>query len=458
VDISGILGDWWLPGHPEGKIAGRLVFNSADGGSLEARGPILGITAGTNTFPAVDQAPLYFERMFGSTEQGDITLLECRVMIRKSGIGSTIAKQHLTCSTVIAGLHAGSHHGFSRARAQIVNLDEWAPLAAIRADGKFGFSFTHNPALSVLLQPGINLELQPTISSGQDRCSAHIEAHTQYYLELEVPSTFEQILMSWVQPFVDLVILATAHPSTVRKLELNDGDPEAPWYEVGMLQGSGADTKTAPIWADQALLRFSDLDPMRRIPQWYSLTHRLRGIFNYTFGARYSVDTPETRFLNATTAAEAIHRELVLPTRKSMDFNDPIVQAFIQNFPEDERKLLGDRMKHLNETSFHQRVEEIYDTSLPFSGRLAPNKDHWITLIKKTRNALTHQSGTLSDKLPSGDRLSVLAESMFILISIYILTELEYSSLDIDEWLRRQQRVKFTVELLLASFPELGSQ
>ena len=293
MDISGILGDWWLPGCPAGKVAGRLVFNSANGGSVEAWGPILGIPLGGNAFFAADQAPLYFERIFGSTEQGDITLLDCRVILKKYGLGSDVGKQHLTCSTVITGLHAASDHGFSRARAQIINLDEWAPLSAIRTDGKGGFSVAHDLGLSVPLGAGIRLELRPTVSNGQDRLSAHIETHTQCYIEFGAPVTFGEILGTWVRPFVDLVILATAHPSAVSRLEISDGSSEELWYEVGMRQGSGPGTKAAYIWADWAFVRFSDLDPVKRIPQWYKLAHQLRGIFNYTFDARYSADTPE---------------------------------------------------------------------------------------------------------------------------------------------------------------------
>jgi len=261
-----------------------------------------------------------------------------------------------------------------------------------------------------------------------------------------------------MNPFVDLVTLATSYPSTVRKLELSDGTSEASWYEVGMRQGSGPGTKAAPIWSDQAILKFEDLDPVKHIPLWYEMAHKLQGIFDYAFGARYSVDiSPENRYLNATTAAEAMHRELIRATRKSVDLNDPAVRAFVESFPEDEQELLTERVKHLNDASFHMRLEHIYDTARPFSERLAPNKEGWITAVKKARNALTHQSGSIPQKIPSGDKLVVLAESLFMLISVYIVVELGFSAKDIDGWMNRQHRTKSTIDFLLATFPEFNS-
>jgi hypothetical protein len=201
-------------------------------------------------------------------------------------------------------------------------------------------------------------------------------------------------------------------------------------------------------------LRFSEIDPSVHFPRWYELAHRLKGIFGYTFGARYSVDIfPENRYLNATTAAEAIHRELVDSKRQKVDLEADVTQAFIAGFPEDEQSLLHDRMRHLNDESFHERIAHLYDEARPFSQTLAPNREEWIRAVKKARNELTHPSGKPSGKMPSGERLAILGESVFLVVSVYTLVKLGFSPVVIDGWLGRQPRTASNVQFLRASFP-----
>jgi hypothetical protein len=455
MDIRSVQGRWWLPDYPDTKVAGALRFNSRDGGVIEAWGPRLGVPVEADRLWAANNAPLYFERIFGSTEIGEVTLLNCKVSQSTYSFGIIESKQSLTCSMMIKGLHVSDGNLFSRARSRIANLDEWAPLAAIKSNNAGGFFVTHSAGPVVKVSENVTVSIQPNVTNGADRRSARIDTHNHFYVTFKNPLKHDEILEEWIQPFVDLITLAIDRPSAVISFELGDSNSPDTWCEVGVQQGFDPEERTAPIWADQAILKFSELNPAKHLPRWYELAHNLQGIFNYTFGARYSSDIlPENRYLNASTAAEAIHRELVESKRQKVDLEEAAAQAFIDSFPEDERKLLSDRMKHLNDESFHQRISDLYDYTKPFSEILAPNKEEWVKAVKKTRNGLTHTSGKPSEKLPSGDELSVLGESVFLVISVYMLVKLGFSAEAINGWLSRQRRTALTIQFLRTSFPE----
>jgi hypothetical protein len=456
MEISGIQGDWWVPDYPEAKVAGRLVFNPKSGGYVEAWGPRLGIPISSTRWLPDEQAPIYFDRIFGSTERGIITLLGCRMALSTFEPGAIQSKQTLSCSSVIDGMHVSKESVFSQARARLANLDEWAPLVSLRPDGKFGYTVNHGQGPAVQLQDDVTLSIRPSVSNVQDRRSARIDAQDHLHIAFGRPLIFEDILPTWINPFLDLLTLATSYPSSVIELEVaEDTSSFTVWHKVGLRLGFDPHSKVIGIWAEGAILRFADLDFTLHIPRWYDMAHKLQGVFNYTFGARYSTDiSSENRYLNATTAAEAVHRELVRSKRKSVDLDDPAVKSFLESFPEDEQELLSDRTKHLNDESFHQRLQYIYNKTRPFSSRIAPNGDKWVTTVKKVRNNLTHQSGNRTTKVPAADQLFALGESVFLLISAYILVELGFDPEVVNEWLSRERNSRYIINYLQAAFPQ----
>ena len=457
LEITETHGSWWVPNDPAVRPSGRITFKSTDGGSIVLWGPRLGVPLGTEAFTAADRAPWFFDRIFGSTERGYVTALGCRVLRTSYNLGSTDTKQVLECLAIIMHVHASPDLLFREARAQIINFDDWTTFGTVRPDGRGGHSVVMEPGFEVNLGDGAKLHLHSSLSSSQGFQSARVEINNQLGIAFQEPIKYEDVIPEWINPFVDLITLATGRPSGIEKLELSDqeSEPGQVWYEVGLRLGYDPSKRKAPIWAHEPVLTFSDLDAVRRIPLWYEMSYKLKGIFNYAFGARYSTDiSPENRYLNATTAAEAIHRELVLSRRKKVDLGDSNLRAFVESFPEHERKLLQDRFAHLNDESFHERLRHLYDATRPVSEKIAPNGEKWIATVKKTRNALTHQSGRLHSKVASGDKLNALAESVFLMIVAFILVHLDYSPEAIDGWLDRQRRARTITDPLHAYFPE----
>lgn len=438
-----ISGFWWFPGEKRTRsTTGTLSYTTRGGGELSVFGKDL---EGLKFVEPV---------MFGDTADGPVTLYDVTLDESRWNSRSEHFAQSLSCSTVIKGGHFPRDCRFRRAGLSVSHLDEWArlgrfkPLSAqvVNAASKvqWGSYFEDSPSVNAALSDGTDVSLGTGLSSKNSLSTAELTA--QHYFSLSFPKskTIGQIVDEYARPLSNLVTLATGEPSSIIELSVFDRarTPSSPIpYGVGIHAGVHAPVHYRTTSPGSQILRFEDFSFATQLGTWFELDRRLRGIHGLIFGLRHAENmTVENRFLNAVTAAEALHRETFVSTRAKLNFKNQATKAWLDQYPQDERNLIKSRLSaYINDPGLGNRLSELAGKAGVAFTNLVPDLVRWQKLVKDTRNALTHQEGT--PKVPvTSTEMFYLAESVALLVQMCLLRDIGVGPDEMEKAYARPQR------------------
>lgn len=440
-------GTWWVPGEKRNRSAtGTITYSPLTAGTLEVYGKRLD---GTSVIVPV---------LYGDTERGPITLLDCIFETASMHAGNDSAGQLFSCEVVIVGAHVRQDSVFGQAIVRVTYLDEWARIGSIEPLGDLrnghpdagqGFYYKKAPGSSAILSDGSQITLGATEKGSLGATEATIGRIHHFDVHTKEPKPLDALIDDYVRPFVDLLTLLVDRPSSLLSLQIAKRPRSKKqlltpydYYDVGLRTSKDPTVETSLPLPTQIIrsdeFRFTD-----QIPMWFDLAAKLGGIRGLVFGLRYTSEmSVENRYLNAATAAEALHRATFKSKRAGIDLKNKATEDWLAQYPENERNLIKTRMsQYINDPSLADRLTELVSKADAAFSDIVPDSPEWVKIVKNVRNDLTHQEGVPKVRV-SSRQMYVLAESTALLVTICFLVDLGFTPEDLKDRLLRPLRIR----------------
>jgi ApeA N-terminal domain 1 len=440
-------GTWWVPNDRRRRNAtGTISYSPQTGGTLEVFGKRLD-----------DGTSYYLPVLYGDTERGPVTLLDCTFEAASTHAASADSAQTFSCEMIITGTHLPRNAVFGEATVRVHYLDGWArigrmePLGALREGHPHvgaGFYYRTAPGLRATLADGTIITLGTGQEGSLGDTAASLNIVHQFGISASEVRPLDWILDHYVRPLVDLLTLLVDQPSFLLSLEVakrprrkNQIAGLYDYYDVG-LRSNIDPTAGQTVPRAMQLIRSDEFAFDERLPKWFELAEVLSGISGLVFGVRYTSEmSVQNRFLNATTAAEALARATIPSKRARIDLRNQATRNWIAQYPEDEQNLVRSRLnQYINDPSLTDRLNGLVDKAGTAFSSIVPDPASWVRLVRDIRNDLTHQEGVPKVQV-SSRQMFVLAESVALLVTICFMVDLGFTPGDIEVKLLRPLRI-----------------
>ena len=371
---------------------------------------------------------------------------------------SANSAQVFSCEVVLDGAHVRRDSVFGEATVRVTYLDEWARIGSIQPLGELrqgrkgvgpGFYYQRATGYRATLADGSTVTLGAGQRANYGVSEASLAIVHQFGVHANEPKTLDEMLEAYVQPLVDLLTLLVDRPSSVLRLQVakqlrgkNRFLTPYDYYDVGLSTTADPSAgESLPLAAQ--MIRSDEFTFGDQLPKWFDLATRLGGIRGLVFGLRYAPDmSVENRYLNASTAAEALHRATFTSKRNKVDLKDQETKDWLAHYPTEQQTLINARLnQYINDPSLADRLTELVDKAGKAFSAIASDTTSWVTLVKNTRNDLTHRKGIPRRRITTRG-MFVLAESVALLVTICFLIDLGFTPEELQEKVLRPIRVR----------------
>jgi len=461
-----IGGYWWLPGTPEKRIYGQLIYRPENVTELELEGSFK--ESLKDTFEYISSPLIY-----GETTNGiSCTLVDAHEKPQTVHSSGNIASIFF-CNKLFIGkeLLDPDNALFESALVQFSDFSTWLshnPFNVKYPDTKssrrvYNVSYTM-PNLITTPVKSINasIKFEPSITSGGEN-QAHKLVHSDEIRFIPKRKRDLKWYLDIIQKFrifLSMLIGEPVNPISIRlctkrrklphlgnKLYREYLDFCAPHYQS---------RKRRQLHYPDILFPYPLIqkDFGKHLSNWYLKSGELKTSFQLYFGVLLQTDMPlEFRYLALIQAIESYQR-LKKPNRyMSPRAYEPIksrlIKAISDTVTSDHRAALKARIKYGYEYSLRKRLNIIL-TLIPKSlqKKITNNDPKFVDKVVTTRNYLTHRDD--SDKINVLDTKGILhaSESLKLLLLILFLVEIEVDAMKIEHviltnWrFRSIQRVK----------------
>jgi hypothetical protein len=446
-------GTWWVPGEKRNRNAtGTVTYSPQTGGSLEVYGKRL------------DGDSVYVPVLFGDTEHGPATLLGCTFERATTHESSEKSAQIFSSEIIVQGAHVRRNSLFRQATVRVTYLDEWARVGSIQPLGELrtgrknvgpGFYYQRAPGFRATLTDGATITLGTGQEVGYGVNEATLVIVHQFGVLASRPKPLDGFLDEYVRPLIDLLTLLVDQPSSLLSLKVakHSGSTLIENCDVGIRTNIDPAAGISLPLAMQ-IIRSDEFTFADQIPKWFDLAAQLGGIHGLVFGLRYASEiSVENRYLNATTAAEALHRATFESKRAGIDLKNQATKDWLAQYPENERNLIKTRLnQYINDPSLADRLTELVSKAGVAFSDIVPYSPGWVKLVKDVRNDLTHQEGVPKVRV-SSRQMYVLAESVALLVTICFLVDLGFTPEDLKDRLLRPLRIRVLKSEIRAVLP-----
>jgi hypothetical protein len=245
----------------------------------------------------------------------------------------------------VNGAHVLRATVFEQANVRVTYLDKWArigsikPLKELRAGRRNvgqGFCYRQAPGLPATLTDGSTITLDAGQQGNYGVTEASIEIVHQFRIRACTPKPLDKLLDDYVRPLADLLTLVVDRPSSLLSPKVAK-KPHRKNQLVGLLDyyDVGLRTNADPSVAEALplpvqIIRSDEFRFDEQMPKWFELATKLGGIRGLVFGLRYASEmSVENRYLNAATAAEALHRATFESKRSKIDLKNQATTAWL---------------------------------------------------------------------------------------------------------------------------------
>jgi hypothetical protein len=411
-------GLWWLPDHPENKVAGIVSF---DGETITLE--LLGLLRTDPDFADVEH--FLPDIILGNAEGKLITLyraFEVESSIPWSDMADDLASGILYTSSFIAddafiGAHFESVNAiqFGVMSASFTHLEEWM--------GREHVPFTDNlekgwnrSASYVRPEPIENevsaIESTIALGAGFNKRGKMFRSLTWEHNAFITVHPVEPKGLDWYETVLgdlqNLFTLLIGRPTYIRAL-IGRLQREHEGRERGELQRSvdfistrysrplREEFEPSPIhwnWRN-VLVPYTSVESSlgQILITWFDNTELLRPIHNLFFGTLYNRRMyGEAKFLSLVQALESYHARSARKDRYVPDEEfDGYVMAMLAALPQHLKSILEPRLPYLNRYSLKTRLDELLKRVTPYVlGYITEEPSKFARRIVDTRNYLTH--------------------------------------------------------------------
>ncbi len=431
------LGLFWLPGHEEDALSGRLQFDpKGDGITLSLVGMF-------DNAPDDRGEPEL--RIVGWRGNDKVTLDRC-FSIGRNPRAPGIAESAYYANQMFVGHHfeRDDELAFQSASVLLSDLDSWVGRTGIAVEDGYphnesgtqaiySMAFTPPPEESCAFSRGrvkLGFGWRP---GGDPIHGIRFQQWPGITIEYDEMQAFD-VIRKDIGRIQDLVTLCIDAPTAVDSLSLRRQDIQAKVLsgeDAGFAQRIEFIAQTIryvdpqerqPRHWHQMLLSFEELGGVDAIARWLDASQRFQRALDSFMSIKHAKQMfSENRFLNVTFAAEAFHRiTLGRPYMDEESFNG-LLDIYLANTPEEHRDWLLGRIKYGNEPPLRKRLHQLAARAGDATRPLIGKKDRWAYTLSQVRNELTHL-GTNSRVFRGADLL-FLTESVYAVVRICMLLE-----------------------------------
>lgn len=451
-------GVWWLPENSEKKLQGKLKFTPWDGALLDLIGSF---KESQDVFEELEP-----EIILGITVTGkNVTLQRClkiRSGINYPGFPTCTFYAH----TVFIGAHFVKSEDirFKTLSVQYSHLDEWVNIS--------GFKITDVPEEHrTIIEYKLPEPIQSKISDDFDmwinfeatlpsRSRVQKEASITQKIEIKIETTKENsfeyftIIAYHISNFLSLMcsepthILAIKGKTGANKNMIKD-TPYYPSVEIFYAQFY-IPKATKTLLPHDMLFTFKDIQDKFKtfLQNWFAKLDELEPTYSLYFSTLYDPSMlQEHRFLNLIHCIESLHRIIYGGKYLSdKDYMGTVYKALFSAIPEnveaDFKKSLKTKLTYGNEFSLRKRLRKICDSHDQLLNKFIENQNTFIEKVLDTRNYLVHHDKELKERAANGVALYHLSNKLKRLVEICLLTQLGFSSVEIQTAFSRNWKYK----------------
>ncbi|HKR49383.1 MAG TPA: HEPN domain-containing protein [Pseudonocardiaceae bacterium] len=457
------LGVFWLPGHEEKALSGRLQFDP------KGDGITLSLVGRFDNEP--DNGAEQKCRIIGWLGNDKVTLDRCSMLGTKTR-SSGIDESKYYAIRMFVGHHFDLDElTFQSATIVLVDLDSWVGRSGITEERGYRhhqflyrMSFTPLPEESRPFSQG-RVTLDFSWKSRGD--SIHGVAFQQWpviRIEYNQMQAFG-IIYRDVSRVQNLMMLCIDAPAAIDDLILKRSDMalsgEDSRHEQSIeffalpLRRYVEPHERKPHPRHRMLLNFEELGGIATIARWLDTSQGFQRALDSFMSIKHANEMfVENSFLNVTFAAEAFHRTMQDAPYMDEGMFERLLSVYLENTPEEHRRWLRGKVR--NEPTLRKRLERLAAGSGAATRPLIGEKERWAYTVSQVRNELTHL-GNNSRMFDGGD-LTFLTESVYAVVRICMLMECGVSPETLIEkvnsptitWYR--ERLKETIERVRSQF------
>ncbi len=431
-------GTFWLPGQHDAPIAGRIKYDSVDGGSLSLIGSFGGMSGIANAAASSGERI----RVHGAAGKRLLTLDDC-LQTRVGFEAPGTPRQDFSIGRVLSGglFDAGERLEFLSIAVTVDHLAHWV--------GRTGLSLTVTHTDEALQEVQIalkpletettgyqdgTLELRFTYSVSGDHVTRSLLTHgSALRYAPGVAVDLDEGLLPVAGALQDLVTIACDVPCLVDEITLTHPDVTT------SLPGGETIHDPIRLWAtnramtkpprryprpDEMLFTLEQMGGVASVAGWLAVAERYRAALDSLMSLRYAgTQYVQTRMFNMAQAAETFHRVRFANHLRSPAEYKSFKRKLASYVPRKSwRSWLHEQLQYSNEPRLKHRLCELAEYAGDAFLELVPDPSVWAEEVKNARNGLVHHQGP-GLKPPSPARLHFLSESVFYLVVLCLLRE-----------------------------------
>ncbi|MBU6427885.1 MAG: hypothetical protein KGR26_02635 [Cyanobacteria bacterium REEB65] len=440
VEIKGV---WWDPAKPEDQVPGILVYQPADGLTLE----LIGIIGDLRPGPSRDLDVIHGQPSSG----GPITLLKCLSRGERFSAPGFMTESYLPHYALV-GHHFADRNSctFLKWYVELSGLDEWCCFSPFQTKHSpdyesHSIEYTRPQTIEVQISDGLNLAIGVNVSGAvvhQANKKASIAQRAFVKFEARAETELRQVTRS-VFRLRQFLALATRQPVKITKLtaytdankEEADGRVRQPQIEI-LFEAAGADARV-PESLDA--YRFLFTRPMLGsklsdgLRGWFASSATLAPVYDLHFAlrARWDGMSAEQRFLTASQALETFHRrtsnELDLPEED----HAKRLAEILEGVPEKHTTWLKGQLTYSNELHLRQRLKRMARANCTALKPIIPKIGPFVSRVVERRNYLTHYDPSRPYEV-DGIELYWLTRRLIVLLEVCLLGVLGLDSEEVE--------------------------
>jgi hypothetical protein len=429
------LGLFWLPGHEEDALSGRLQFDpNGDGLNLslvgefenapdreDSQSRILGwrgndrltlnrcLSYGPNVrAPGITESRYYANEMFvGHHFEREELAFQSAVM-RLSDLDSWVGISGIVTENDYQHVESRSHPIYRMAFTP--PAEEAYPFSRGRVKLGFGWKPGGDPIHGISFQqwPGIIIEYdQMQAFDTVQRDVSRIQALVT--LCLDAPTALDSLVLR--RPDIRATVLSGEDAGVPQPIE----------FIATPIRYVDPQDRQPRHW-HQMLLGFEELGGIEAIARWLDASERFQRALSSFISIKHAKQMfAENRFLNVTFAAEAFHRTTVGGSYMDEEAFNGLLSIYLENTPEKDHDWLRGRIEHGNEPPLRKRLQQLAARAGASTRPLIGDKERWAYTLAQLRNELTHMGN--DSRVFEGADLVFVTESVYAVVRMCMLMD-----------------------------------
>jgi hypothetical protein len=433
-----IKGIWWIPSNPEDEISGTVSLKDGGGIILDMIG-----TFGKekDSFTKLNN----FDLIRGySRSGGELTLHNCREIIKKTPFGSGTEHSYISCETAYFNLDLDEEEEikFDIYYLDFPFLEEWLCLFGFEADWNnlddWKLTFK-KPETYIAENEYGSFKIDTKLVAGhKNQFKYTAEQKSWFKFTLSEKTTFDDFKDKFLIPSQNFISFVTNYPNWIKFISArsSDDDKNKSDIKIHHLQPFKKDDHNkSPSRQDQLFsLKNVDKEFSFIFNNWLNIHDDLEAVIELYFGVLFNKHSfPKTRFLNLCQACESYHsirKESSIVKEKT---HRKRLKSVLGSISEEYKTWVNDGLYHANRKTLKTQLTELLEEFLNLYSPFIQSNEKLAKKIKDTRNYYTHYNSALKDKAAKGKELILLSELLSTLIKTHLLSELGFSKVEIEK-------------------------